>query len=106
MLELVNLIKENIEEIGLLCSRFHVSRLELFGSAISEDTFNAQKSDLDFLVEFLPLEPGQYADSYFGLLEAIEELFSCSVDLVMPKAIKNPYFLESINKNREVLYAA
>lgn len=103
---MVNLIRENLEEIGRLCSSFHVSRLELFGSAISEDTFDPKKSDLDFLVEFLPLQPGQYADSYFGLLAAIEELFSCSVDLVMPKAIKNPYFLEAINKNREVLYAA
>lgn len=103
---MVKLIRENLGEIESLCSNFHVKRLELFGSAISEDTFDPQKSDLDFLVEFLPLQQGMYADSYFGLLEAIENLFSCSVDLVMPKAIKNPYLLESINKNREVLYAA
>jgi hypothetical protein len=103
---MVNLISEHLNELEQLCLRFHVKRLDLFGSAINEKVFDPQKSDVDFLVEFLPLQPGEHTDSYFGLLEAIEELLSCHIDLVMPKAIKNPYFLESINKNREVLYAA
>jgi predicted nucleotidyltransferase len=102
---LITEVRDKLDEIKKLCIRFHVRRLELFGSAVSGGTFDLNKSDLDFLVEFLTLQPGQYADSYFGLLESLEDLFSCSIDLVMPKAIKNPYFLESINKNREVLYS-
>jgi len=103
---MVELIKEHYEELGHLCRQYHVKRLEVFGSALTGEGFDPVKSDLDFLVEFLPLQPGQHADAYFGLLEDVEKLFDRHIDLVMPRAIKNPYFLESINKARKVLYAA
>jgi len=103
---LVTFIKEHLDELEKLCLKYQVKRLELFGSATGKESFNAHKSDIDFLVEFFPLKQGEYAECYFGLLESIEELFNRHVDLVMPKAIKNPYFLESINQSREVLYAA
>ena len=83
-----------------------VRRLELFGSAATGDGFRDGESDLDFLVEFLPLEPGTHADAYFGLLAALEDLLQRPVDLVMVRAIGNPYFLESVNRTRQVLYAA
>ncbi|MHC4508127.1 MAG: nucleotidyltransferase family protein [Planctomycetota bacterium] len=103
---MISLIEENREALTDLCSKYRVGRLELFGSALTGTDFRAEQSDLDFLVEFLPLKQGEYADTYFGLLEALEKLFERHVDLVMPRAIKNPYFLESVNKNRKVLYAA
>lgn len=103
---MIDLIEDNYETIKELCVRYRVRRLELFGSALSGNNFDPERSDLDFLVEFLPLKQGEYADAYFGLLEAIENIFNRDIDLVMNRAIKNPYFLESINKNRKVLYAA
>jgi len=103
---MISLIENNYEAIKDLCVKFRVRRLELFGSAIDDENFDPENSDLDFLVEFQPLKQGEYADAYFGLLEAVENLFGRHVDLVMPRAIKNPYFLEVINKNRKVLYAA
>lgn len=87
-----------------LCRRYHVRRLEVFGSAMRDDF--SQESDLDFVVEFEELEEGQYADCYFGLHQALTDLFERSVDLVMASAIKNPYFLESLNASRTVVYAA
>jgi len=51
------------------------------------------------------LEMGQNADTYFGLRESLEELFHREVDLVMTCAIKNKYFLESINNERQLIYA-
>jgi hypothetical protein len=103
---MISLIENNYEAIKDLCVKFRVRRLELFGSAIDDENFDPENSDLDFLVEFQPLKQGEYADAYFGLLEAVENLFGRHVDLVMPRAIKNPYFLEVINRNRKVLYAA
>jgi len=103
---MVGLIEKNYEALKSLCVRYRVRRLELFGSALTGNNFDPERSDLDFLVEFLPLKEGEYADAYFGLLEAIEHLFNKDINLVMPGAIKNLYFLESINKNRKVLYAA
>jgi predicted nucleotidyltransferase len=103
---MIDLIEKTLKELRELCVRYHVQRLELIGSAVTNNKFDAQKSDIDFLVEFQPLKEGEYADTYFGLLEALESLFDRHIDLVMARAIKNPYFLESINRNRKVLYAA
>ena len=103
---MISFIEENYESLKRLCKQYRVKRFEVFGSALSGKGFNPENSDLDFLVEFLPLQPGEHADAYFGLLEALQDLFNRHVDLVMPRAIKNPYFLESINKGREVIYAA
>ena len=43
---------------------------------------------------------------YFGLNEALEQLFACKVDLVMVGALKNPYFVESVNRSRRPVYAS
>ncbi len=99
------LIEDKQEELKQLCERFKVRRFELFGSA-ADGSFDPQTSDLDFLVEFLELQPGEHFNAYFGLLEALQSLFGRPVDLVMTRAIKNPYFLKSVNQTRTVLYAA
>jgi len=101
---LIPAIEERRPELAALCRRFGVRRLELFGSAAAGG-FREEDSDLDFLVEFEPpLGPG-YADRYFGLLEALEALFGRPVDLVVASAVKNPYFRESVDRTRTVLYA-
>lgn len=92
-------------EVADLCRRFRVQRLELFGSATS-DRFNAQSSDIDLLVEFQPLAEGEHADAYFGLRESLELLLARPVDLVMLRAVRNPYFLQAIEPTRTLLYAA
>jgi predicted nucleotidyltransferase len=102
---MIDLVKQHVEELESLCEKHHVARLELFGSAVT-GKFDIHASDLDFLVEFLPLKEGQYADAYFGLLFALQALFGRPVDLVMPEAITNRYFLQAINRHRETLYAA
>lgn len=99
------IIQDKLDDLIGLCRRFRVARLELFGSA-ADSGFDPENSDLDFLVEFQPLEPGENSRCYFGLLFALEDLFARKVDLVMTRAIRNRYFLEGINRNRVVLYAA
>jgi hypothetical protein len=99
------LVADKQEQLAEVCRRFHVKRLEIFGSA-AEGKFRAEDSDLDFLVEFLPLGPGEHADAYFGLLEALKDLFGRPVDLVMADAIRNRYFKESVDRTRRPVYAA
>jgi len=98
-------IEEQRTAIENLCRRFRVHRLELFGSAAA-GVFNPQSSDLDFLVEFDALQANEYADAYFGLLEALTNLFRRHVDLVVAQSVKNPYLRESIQRSRRLLYAA
>lgn len=98
-------IENNRAELAELCRRHHVLSLSLFGSATRDD-FNPQQSDFDFLVDFEVLPAGQYADAYFGLLESLERLLGRPVDLVVASAIKNPYFRQSIDQTKALLYAA
>jgi predicted nucleotidyltransferase len=98
-------IESHRAEIGQLCARFGVRRLELFGSAAS-GTFDAVRSDIDFLVEFDAGRCIGALEQYFGFKEALEALLGRAVDLVEQGASSNRYFLESVNKSRRLLYAA
>lgn len=87
-----------------LCRRHHVRRMDLFGSVSAGGEHAA--SDYDFLVEFEPLSPGAYADAYFGLLEGLQALLEARVDLVVERAIRNPFFRRAVDAQREPVYAA
>jgi predicted nucleotidyltransferase len=83
--------KDSIRALG-------ARRLGLFGSQSRGEA--SAKSDLDFLVEF---EPGAKSfDSYMGLKEFLEDLFSRKVDLVVSEGLK-PRLREGIL--RETVYA-
>ena len=98
-------VEERADDLKRLCIRYGVQRLDLFGSA-STERYDSGESDLDFLVEFRPEAFPAYADAYFGLLESLEQLFGKQVDLVVGSAIRNPYFLQSIEKTRTPIYAS
>ena len=91
--------------IAAICQRFHVRRLEVFGSAARADDFNPASSDVDFLVEFAD-DAFAGLQNFFGAKTALEQLLGRTVDLVEPGAVRNPYVLASINRNREPVYAA
>jgi hypothetical protein len=98
-------IRGHESELARLCRKFHVRRLELFGSAVG-NRFSPDRSDLDLMVEFDSLPEGSYADTFFGFKQALEGLFGLQVDLVVHSAIRNPYFRQSIEKRKALLYAA
>ena len=102
---MIDVIEQHRTELDNLCRRYRIRTLELFGSA-ADGTFDAARSDLDFLVEFLTLEPGQLFDFFFDLKDELQTLFRRRVDLVSPRAIRNPYMLKTINDSRQVVYAA
>ncbi len=93
------------EELQALCRRFHVRRLDLFGSAARGD-FDPGHSDIDFLVDFDRSAPQHPFDVYFSFKEALEELFGCAVDLIEAGAVENPYLKASIEGDRENVFAA
>lgn len=99
------IVEEKRDAILELCRRHRLMRLDLFGSAAT-DEFDPASSDIDFLVELEDLEPAAYSEAYFSLLEDLEALLGRSVDLVVESAVTNPYFRESIERTRTRLYAA
>jgi predicted nucleotidyltransferase len=93
------------EDISIICKRYRVSKLDVFGSAARKDDFNATSSDADFLIEFAP-EVKVGLGELIGIKTELENLLGRNVDLLEPEAIVNPYVLKSIKGNRESVYAA
>jgi predicted nucleotidyltransferase len=99
------LIEEKRQELEGICRDRKVRRIELFGSAAGS-AFDPERSDLDFLVSFQDLGSGEYADAYFGLLEDLQALFQRPVDLVVDAAFQNPYFRQTVETTRTLVYAS
>jgi hypothetical protein len=99
------LVTEHRQGIAALCGRTHVRRLDLFGSA-SRGEFDPQRSDLDFVVEFEALPSNELADAFFALKDGLEVLFQRPVDLVVERAIRNPYFKASVERDRQPVHAS
>lgn len=101
---MLNEILQAKPQLELLCRKYHVKRLELFGSAATAE-FDPRRSDLDFIVEFDPARSADLFHQYFGLNEALEQLFERKVDLVMAGAMTNQHFIKSADKTRQSVYA-
>ncbi len=98
-------IAQHQSAIKSICQRFHIKRLEVFGSAARANDFNPLTSDADFLVEFAPdAQPG--LQTFFGAKNALESLLGRGVDLVESGSIRNPFVLAAINAHKEPIYAA
>ena len=90
-------------EINILCLQNKVKSLYVFGSVLT-DRFN-EKSDIDMVVDIDSNDPFDYADSYFNLKFALQDLFRRPIDLLENKAIKNPYIRQNIDHSKSLIYA-
>lgn len=96
---------EKQAEIRELCRKHHVKQLFVFGSAARDD-FDPARSDLDLLVEF---EPGYLPRSSWLKLDLeadLEKIFLREVDLAVAGSIRNPYVLQTVQEDQQLLYAA
>jgi predicted nucleotidyltransferase len=85
------------------CRQNRVKSLYVFGSVLT-DRFN-EKSDIDLLVDIDAIDPLVYADSYFNLKFALQDLFQRPVDLLEDKAVRNPFMRERIDGTKQLFYA-
>ena len=92
------------KEINALCIQHKVKSLYVFGSVLT-DHFS-EKSDIDLVVDIDSNDPFDYADRYFDLKFALQDLLKRPIDLLENKAIKNPYFLKNIESSKSLLYAS
>lgn len=98
------LIENNRNAMAELCRRHSVRRLEAFGSILRSD-FDAQRSDVDVLVEFQP-EVADSSTNFLDLKEALEALFERPADLVEGRAIRNRRLRYHIDQSKTPIYAA
>lgn len=98
-----DIITEKLELVKELCLRYSVKSLHVFGSATS-DKFG-EKSDLDFLISFSDkLSIEDYTENYFTLHYKLQEIFKKKIDLVTENSLANPFFIQSLNQTKSVLY--
>ena len=97
------IVADKIQALRELCKRFDVKTLYLFGSVCS-DKFN-NDSDIDILISFKDISIEQYTDNYFELHYKLEELFNRKIDLLTENSLSNPFFIESIEETKQLLYA-
>lgn len=90
------------DHISDVCLAHEVRFLYAFGSILT-DHFNAD-SDIDLIVDFEPMGISNYADNYYELKFSLENMFQKPIDLLEEKAIKNPYFRQVIDKQRQLIY--
>ena len=102
---MLEVLLEKRDRIVAACVRHNVSRLDVFGSALRDD-YRPGESDIDFLVEFAPMDPYARADAYFDLLDDLRGLFGDAIDLVMAGAVQNRTIAAEIDRNRKIIYAA
>lgn len=82
-----SLLIEKRAELAALCRKYHVVRLEVFGSAARGGDFDPARSDADFLVEFAAgSDPG--LAGFLDLKESLAAVLGRGVDLVERRAVE------------------
>lgn len=99
------IIENNKKKLIEICQLLNVQRLYAFGSVVSDKFRN--DSDIDFLISFSDkISIEEYTNNYFDLHYRLRKLFSRKIDIVMERTLSNPYFIESINENKQLIYEA
>lgn len=100
----MHIIELNISKIMEICRRFHVRRLWVFGSILT-NRFN-DNSDVDFCVDFdkSKINLMDYADNFFDFQYALEDVFGRKVDITEDSAVRNPYFRQELDETRKLIY--
>lgn len=97
-------IKYKLDDLKKLCQDHDVRTMYVFGSACT-DKFN-DNSDIDILISFKDMSIETYTDNYFNLRYKLEDLLNRRIDLLTENSLSNPYFIESIEETKQLLYAA
>ena len=96
-------ISKYTTDITNLCKQYNVKTLYAFGSVLTK-RFNSN-SDIDLVVDIDESDPLNYAEYYFDIKFALEDLFNRPVDLLESKSIRNPLMREHIDNSKQLIYA-
>ena len=98
----MNNLKSYTTDIARLCETHKVKSLYAFGSVLTSNFTTT--SDIDLIVDFANMEVEDYADNYFDFKFSLQDILKRPIDLLEEKAIKNPYFRQTVNQQRQLVY--
>ena len=92
------------ENLADLCNKsLVIKRLYIFGSAVSP-RYNEETSDVDILVETADLSPEERGEGLINLWNGLETIFGRKVDLVTANSLRNPYFINEVERTKQLIY--
>jgi predicted nucleotidyltransferase len=105
---MVPLVADKLADLERLCRENGVVRLWLFGSGVGRGSRFDELSDLDFVVELQRSrsEIRGFADPFWKIYIALEDLFRRSIHLLEPHEIHKPELRDAVERQRELLYDA
>lgn len=99
----MHLITDNLQKIIVLCKKYKVKTLYVFGSILTT-RFN-ENSDVDFSATFHSEEdPIIAGENRIQFYIALQDLMGRKIDLVDEDCIRNPYFKEELDKTKQLIY--
>lgn len=98
----MNPIESHINTIKSLCKLHKVKSLYAIGSVLTEKF--TSESDVDLVVDFENIDVLNYGDNYYSLKFSLEDLLKRNVDLLEKKALRNPYFIKTLDQNKKLIY--
>jgi len=93
----------NYNDIVLLCKKYSINELSIFGSSVRRDF--TENSDVDILVSFNKGSEITLFD-IMDLEKEFSHLLKRKVDIVEKASLKNPIRKNKILSTREIIYAA
>lgn len=101
----MSILDEKLETIRAVCQAFHVVQMDAFG-AVAEDRFDPARDTANFLVACEPSNPRAQYERFFGLLQALEILLGCRIDLVDYKALQEGTISQQVPEVIRPVYLA
>ena len=96
-------VSSHINEIRYLFETHQVEKAYIFGSAANGRL--KQNSDLDFLIRFKAgLDPLEKGELWWKLHDKLRDFFNREIDIVTESSLKNPYFIEELEKTKKLIY--
>ena len=98
----MNLLEKHITDIKKICSLYNVKQLYAFGSVLTNEF--TSESDVDLIVDFDEIDVALYADNYYDFKFSLQNILKRPVDLLEERAIRNPYFKQNLQQQRQLIY--
>jgi hypothetical protein len=97
------IVSSHIKEMSHFFEAHQVEKAYVFGSAATGRL--SENSDLDFLVRFKAgLDPLEKGELWWKLHDTLRDFFKREIDIVTESSLKNPYFIEELEKTKELIY--
>ncbi len=94
------------KEIAEICRQHNVKYLGLHGSTQDQENIPPEEREINFLVEFFPLDAEQHDTCHLTLEKELLNLFGCHINLCDLTGVTHPDILGPLTRRKIDIYKA